>query len=88
MGTYAGLNLESNCICLGKFAGTSTNMPDNDTPIVAGSNNIFINATGDVLHTTESGGCYIKPLRSVTDVTGLFGVFYNNITGEMVYQTP
>lgn len=70
IGNYAGISLNNGTVCLGQFAGTSTIDPYNNVPIQAGSNNIFINASGTALHSTETDRCYIKPIRRVFTSSG------------------
>ena len=93
IGNYAGMALNSNTVCIGQFAGSSTTDPYNNIPIQAGSNTIFLNASGDALHTTESSRCYIKPIRVVESTAGTWPVNIptnvvplglNTVTNEIV----
>ena len=84
LGLNAGPNVLLNCICIGENAGRDVV----DTPTVSGSNNIYLNATGGMMHSSDSGGCFIKPIKPYGDLTPFSPLYYNPSTGELAYQSP
>jgi hypothetical protein len=64
-----------NSIAIGSLAG-QTNQA---------SNSIILNATGSALNQTTANTFTVKPIRAVTDITGLKQIYYNPTTGELVY---
>ena len=82
LGKDAGKNLAMNTISIGYLAGSTL---AGDTP--SGSNNIYLNASGDELHSVNNGGCFVKPIREAQVAElGLRNLQYNPITGEIVYD--
>jgi hypothetical protein len=80
MGFKAGeYNQSENSIAIGKYAGRTDQHQDT----------IVLNATGNDLNTDQPSATYVKPIRTVTDTTGLLPLFYNPSTGEIVqYNAP
>jgi len=68
----------ANSVAVGAFAGRSS----------AHANTIVINATGANLNTDGASRAYVKPIRTVSDVTGLSQLYYNTTTGEIVVYVP
>ena len=67
-------NLGMNSIVIGFKAG-ETNMP---------ANSILLNATGQGFNgTTGVSGFYVKPIRSVADVSTFETVYYDTVNGEI-----
>jgi hypothetical protein len=82
-GSNTGLAVSMHTSAFGYRAGTE------ETGLVtSGAQNLYLNASGDYMHSTESGGCYIKPVRRLTDVTARYAVYYEPLTGEMGYYLP
>jgi len=74
----AGLGVSS--IAIGTGAAYGANATANNT--------IVINATGANLEGTTANALYIKPVRRVTSTTGLWQIYYDPTTGELVYYQP
>jgi hypothetical protein len=81
IGSCAGKNLGMMTTCLGYKAGT-----DVTGQVTSGSNNIYINASDDYLHSTDSGRCYIKPISGI--LSGGLPLVYNTSTGEINFIIP
>jgi hypothetical protein len=79
IGREAGYgNLGTNSIAIGAFAGRTNQA----------NNSIVLNATGANLNQTTANTFTVKPVRQVSDVTGLHQLYYDSTTGEIVYYVP
>ena len=75
-GSYAGYTGQgANAIAIGANSGYTNQA----------SNSIILNATGANLDMTTANTFTVKPVRAVTDVTGLKQLYYNPTTGEIVF---
>ena len=52
------------------------------------ANTIVLNSNTSPLNTTQSDSFFVKPIRRVTDNTGLQQLYYDSLTGEIVYYVP
>jgi hypothetical protein len=92
IGTLAGRsNQGSQAIAIGLGAG-SLNQPNSSICIgfnsnTATSNSICITGTGAFSPVPANTGFYVKPIRSLGQLTAQT-VMYNNSTGELTYGTP
>jgi hypothetical protein len=77
IGTGAGNNQGSYSIAIGASAG-------NSQPV----NSIVINATGANLTAPGANVTIVKPIRRVTGTAGLYPLYYDSTTGEIVYYQP
>lgn len=96
LGYQAGASIGQDTVCIGRFAGNSTSDQANVLPVASGNNNIYINASGTPLHSTTSGGLYIKPVatraQGATPLPtnlpdGCLALAYDTTTGEVVTIT-
>lgn len=71
-------NPNANSVAVGYAAGRNG----------AHANTIILNATGANLDSTGASRMFAKPVREVTDITGLKALYYDPSTGEIVYYTP
>jgi hypothetical protein len=79
IGTDAGYFQQGNhCIAIGTGAGASSQV----------NNSIVINATGSNLSPNIGNALFIKPVRTVNSTTGLYALYYDETTGEIVYYKP
>ena len=76
IGAQAGLTSQgANSIAIGNNAGVTNQA----------SNSIILNATGSTLDQTTANTFTVKPIRAVTDITGLKQLYYDPSTGEIVF---
>lgn len=76
IGYYTGYTNQGNAsIAIGANAGYTNQA----------NNSIILNATGANLDVTTANTFTVKPVRAVTDITGLKQMYYNPTTGEIVY---
>ena len=76
LGSYAAYTGQgANSIAIGANAGYTNQA----------SNSIILNATGANLDVTTANTFTVKPVRAVTDITGLKQLYYDPTTGELVY---
>ena len=80
IGAQSGTNLGMMCTGLGFRSGS-----ESSGTVPSGSNNIYINAGGEYLHSTNNNGCYIKPIRPTSSAPGLKSLMYDPVTSEVVY---
>jgi len=86
VGANAGTNLTALTSCFGYRAGSEAT-----GAIPSGANNIYINASGDYLHTTNTSRCFIKPIApdsSNDPPVATFPLIYAPSTGELFYELP
>lgn len=67
-----------NSVALGAFAGFEDQA----------NNSIVINATGANLNAPTANALFVKPIRTVSDNTGLKQLYYDPSTGEIVFYDP
>ena len=76
IGTNAGqFSQGERSIAIGNGAGTTNQA----------NNSIILNATGSTLDQTTANTFTVKPIRAVTDITGLKQLYYDPSTGEIVF---
>jgi hypothetical protein len=86
-----GISTKPNTVSIGSFAGfynqgaNSVAIGANAGATVQASNSIILNATGANLDQTTANSFTVKPVRAVTDVTGLKQLYYDPSTGEIVF---
>jgi hypothetical protein len=49
------------------------------------ANSIILNATGNDLNTTTTNQFIVKPIRNNQDITNLYNLSYDTISGEISY---
>lgn len=83
IGSNTTLSAGMHVTALGYRAGTEVT-----GAVVSGNQNVYINASGDYMHSVDSGRCFVKPLRALTDIVSRYVVYYEPVSGELGYYTP
>ena len=83
IGTRTGKYAGTNTITIGKDAGSTAASPVPSGCVVIGTGFDTTSSYG-----SNANATFIKPLRVVNSVAGLKQVYYDPITGEMVYYQP